>query len=170
MKIPKKHNPFSIPDRYFEEFSQHLKHRIKEEQPNIPKDAGFKTPKDYFDTLPTLISDTLNTNETKIKQLKPNKWYYMAAASVAVLALTISGLYWTNSKEVSWNDIVNTDIETYFDTNGMALTSYEISEVIPLNDLNAADFLETELQEAYILDYLSEETNDFETLNLDENE
>lgn len=170
MKIPKKQHPFKTPNGYFEAFSEDLKTRLAEEHLSIPKKPGFKVPTDYFDTLATSIASKNETAKTKVIPLIPNKFYYMAVASVAAVALVFFGLRWSNTAQTSWDTVANSDIENYFDANGLALTSYEIAEVIPVDNLDMTDFLETELQEEYILDYLSEETTDFETLNLEENE
>lgn len=170
MKIPKKHNPFTTPDGYFEEFSQDLETRLNEGELGTSKNAGFKVPKDYFDTLHSRIIHNLNTLEPKVIQLTSKRFYYTAAASIAAAFLIFFGIQWTNPEPATWDSIVNTDIETYFDTNGLGLTSYEIAEVIPLDDLKVTDFLENELNEDDIIDYISENTDDFEELNLDDDE
>jgi hypothetical protein len=170
MKASDKNNSFKTPPSYFEEFSQNLKIRLSEEELRLPKESGFKVPDTYFDTISTSISSKLDVNDTKVVRLKPNKMYYMAAASVAAAVLIFFGINWNNTQEASWETIADTDIENYFDANGLGLTSYEIAEVIPVDDLEIIDFLEIELHEDYIIDYLSENTNDFEELNLDENE
>lgn len=170
MKIPKKHNPFTTPNTYFEEFTKNLKTRLNVEEPNLPKEAGFKLPKDYFDRLPVEINKKLASNGSKVIQFKTKKLYYMAAASVAAALLLFFGLNWNTSQETSWKSVANTDIENYFDTNGLGLTSYEIAEVISVDDLEITDFLETELKEEYVIDYLNEHIDTFEELNLYDNE
>lgn len=170
MKIPKKHNPFTTPNTYFEEFTKNLKTRLNVEEPNLPKEAGFKLPKDYFDRLPVEINKNLASTESKVIQLKTKKLYYMAAASVAAVLLLFFGLNWNKSQETSWKNIANTDIENYFDTHGLGLSSYEIAEVISVDDLELTDFLETDLNEEHIVEYLNEHTDDFEELNLEDNE
>lgn len=170
MKASDKNNPFTTPPSYFEEFSQNLKNRLSEEELTIPKEAGFKVPTDYFDTLSANISTKLEAKTPKVIQLKPNKIYFMAAASVAAAVLIFFGINWNNTQEASWDSVVDTDIESYFDANGLGLTSYEIAEVIPVDELEITDFLETEIHEDHIIDYLSENTDDFEELNLNENE
>jgi len=170
MKIPKKHNPFKTPNGYFEEFSQDLGTKLGEEKLGTSKKAGFKVPKDYFDTLPSRIIHKLHIPEPRVIPLTSKRFYYAAAASIAAAFLIFFGIQRKNQESASWDSIVNTDIETYFDTNGLGLTSYEIAEVISLDDLKVTDFLETELNEEDIIDYISENTDDFEELNLDNDE
>ncbi len=97
-------------------------------------------------------------------------YYYMAAASIAAIFILVFGLYWNTPKEPTWDNVVNTDIESYFDDNGFGLTSYEIAEVIPVEGLEINNFLETQLNEENILDYLNDHTSDFEELNLEDYE
>lgn len=170
MKIPKKHTPFTTPDGYLDTFSQDLKTRLTEEELGLPKKPGFTVPKDYFDTLPASITNKQNTTEPKVIALRSRKLYYLAAASIAAAFLVFFGLQWNGPEETSWDSIVNTDIENYFDANGLELSSYEIAEVISVDDLEVTDFLETEFQEEYLIEYLSERTDDFEDFNLEEDE
>lgn len=170
MKALDKNNPFTTPPSYFEEFSQNLENRLREEELQLTKESGFKVPDTYFDTLSSNISTKLEAKTPKVIQLKPNKIFVTAAASVAAAVLIFFGINWNNSQEASWDTVVDTDIESYFDANGLGLTSYEIAEVIPIDDLEITDFLETEIHEDHIIDYLSENTDNFEELNLNENE
>lgn len=170
MKIPKKHNPFTTPDGYFKELSQDLKTRLSEDTLGTSKNAGFKIPKNYFNTLHSRIIHKLDTPEPKVIQLTSKRFYYAAAASIAAAFLIFFGIQWTSPEPTTWDSIVNTDIETYFDTNGLGLSSYEIAEVLPIDDLKVTDFLETELNEDDIIEYISENTDDFEELNLDDDE
>ncbi len=168
MKIPKKNNPFTTPSGYFKEFPNDIKTRLIEEKLQLTKKSGFTVPNDYFDTLSFRITTKLDTKESKVIQLRPYKFYYSAAVSIAATVLVLVGLQWNGAKEASWDSVVNTDIETYFDNTGLGLTSYEIAEIIPVDGLEISNFIVTELDEEDILEYLSENTDDFEELNLDE--
>ena len=42
--------------------------------------------------------------------------------------------------------------------------------MISVDDLELTDFLETDLNEEHIVEYLNEHTDDFEELNLEDNE
>ncbi len=165
-----KNNPFKTPENYFDNVSNSLSSRLSEEKKQLPKEDGFILPKGYLDTLNETIQDKLTPKENKVIQLKPNMYYYMAAASIAAIFILVFGLYWNTPKEPTWDNVVNTDIESYFDDNGFGLTSYEIAEVIPVEGLEINNFLETQLNEENILDYLNDHTSDFEELNLEDYE
>lgn len=169
MKIPEQHTPFSTPDGYFDTFPQDLKIRLTEEELGITKPSGFRVPKDYFDTLPSRIHSRVRS-EPKVIPLASKKLYYLAAASIAAAFLVFIGLQWNSAEETSWDSIVNTDIDTYFDDNGMALTSYEIATIISVDELEVTDFLENQLQEEYLMEYLSEGTDVYEELNIEAHE
>lgn len=171
MKTSDKNNPFKTPDSYFEEFSDTLNTRIKEDKLKLSKEHGFTLPEDYLESLNCNIQKKLTPKESKVIQLNPYKKYYLVVASTAALALLVFGINWNRGQETpSWDDIANTDIESYFDTNDIGLSSYEIAEVMPVDDLEITDFLTSELSEEHIVDYLNEHTDNFEELNLEEDE
>ncbi len=171
MKASDKNNPFKTPDNYFEKFSDALNTRIKEDELKLSKEHGFTLPEGYLESLNSNIQKKIESKETKVIQLNPYKKYYLVVASTAALVLLVFGINWNRGQETpSWDDIANTDIESYFDTNDVGLTSYEIAEVMPVEDLEITDFLNSELSEEQIVDYLNEHTDDFEELNLEEDE
>ena len=171
MKASDKNNPFKTPDSYFEKFSDALNTRIKEDELKLSKEHGFTLPEGYLESLNSNIQKKIESKETKVIQLNPYKKYYLVVASTAALVLLVFGINWNRGQETpSWDDIANTDIESYFDTNDVGLTSYEIAEVMPVEDLEITDFLNSELSEEQIVDYLNEHTDDFEELNLEEDE
>jgi hypothetical protein len=171
MKASDKNNPFKTPENYFEEFSQHQKTKLNEAELKGQKETGFTLPEGYFEELNSNIQKKLVPEESKVISFNPYKKYYLVAASVAAFVILAVGLTRNTSPEsTSWEDIANTDIENYFDSNDIGLTSYEIAEVIPVQDLELMDFFTSELNEDYIIDYLNEHTVDFEDLNLEEYE
>lgn len=171
MKASDKNNPFKTPDSYFDTFSDTLSKRLGEENLKVPKEDGFILPEGYLEDLHSNIQKKLEYKETKVVPLNPYKTYYLVAASIAALVLLVLGLNWNTGQEIpSWDAIANMDIENYFDHNDVGLTSLEIAEVMPIEDLKITNFLSSELSEEDIVDYLNERTDDFEKLNLEENE
>lgn len=171
MKKIYKKNPFKTPDSYFEEFSDSLSTRLREESVKLPKKGGFALPDGYLDGLHSSIQEKLEPKGTKVVPLNPYRRYYLAAASIAALMLMIIGINWNTTKQnASWEDIANTDIENYFENNAIGLSSYEIAEVIAVDGLEISNFLDSQLSEEHILDYLNERTDDYEELNLEEDE
>lgn len=165
-----KNNPFKTPENYFEKLSGTLKERLSEEELKLPEKDGFALPDGYFEDLPAAIKQKLNTEQTKVVQLYAYKKYYWAAAAVAAVFLLTLGLNWNADQEASWDDIAITDIDTYFENNDFGLTAYELGEEIPVDELVLSDFLNTQLDDEHIVNYLDENIDDFEDLNLEDEE
>lgn len=165
-----KKNPFKTPEGYFDTLSDKLKDKLSEEKLNLPKEDGFTVPESYFDDLKNSIQEKIDLPETKVVQLHPYKKYYVAAASIAAIFLILIGLNWNSADETTWDDLANADIETYFDTNELGLTTFEIAEVLPIDELEINDILENQFEEEHVLDYLNENIDDIEDLNLEDYE
>lgn len=168
-----KRNSFNIPEGYFENFNDRLMDRIKEEETGkaeslIPKNDGFTVPDGYFNKVtPAVLSKTLE-KETKVVPLKSNWSFYYGAAAVAAMFILIFSLTRKSSSEsISFDDLASTEIEAYFDNNTLGMTSYEIATIIPIEDVSLDDVLNDVLEESSILEYLDENVEDIEDLNLD---
>jgi len=171
-----KNNPFKTPDTYFDKFSENLNDNLGQEQLNLPKEEGFTLPDGYFENLHSNIKQKLTVEKTRVVQLNPYKKYYMVAASIAALFLLMLGFNWNWNQEASWDDLANADIDNYFENNDFGLTSYEIAEEIPIDGLELGDFLNTQLNDKHIVDYLDDniddfdDFDDFDDLNLEDEE
>lgn len=162
-------NPFKIPDDYFAGFDARLMERLFEESSSIPKDSGFVVPDKYFDGLHGNILKKMD-QETKVVPLRSYKKYYYTAASIAAILLVLIGLNWNAAEAPSFESLAASDIETYFENNEFDLSTYEIAEVIPVDQLEINDILENRLSEENVVDYLNENIEDFEALNLEDDE
>ena len=60
--------------------------------------------------------------------------------------------------------------ENYFDENDVDLSSFEIAEVIPVDELEINDIINNHLNDENVVDYLNNSIDDFEELNLDGND
>ena len=165
-----KNNPFKTPESYFENFSDALKDKLSEDKLDLPQEDGYAVPENYFNGVHASILEKLEKKETKVVQLHPYKKYYAAVASIAAIALVFLGLNWNTTPEVTWEDIAHTEIEAYFENNDFDLTSYEIAEVLPIDELEINDILENQFNEDNVLEYLNENITDFEELNLEDYE
>ncbi|MCK0159909.1 hypothetical protein [Allomuricauda sp. F6463D] len=172
MKKNKK-NSFDIPEGYFESFNDRLMDRIKKEEAEngeslIPKSDGFTVPNSYFDNVePVVLSKTVK-KETKVVPLRPNSNFYYGAAAVAAIFILIFSFNWNSTSEtIGFDDLANAEIEAYLDNNTYGMSSYEIASIIPIDDLSFEDVLENALEENNILEYLDENVDDIEDLNLD---
>ena len=170
MKEFDKTNPFKTPNGYFGEFGERLSDRLKAKTPLIPKNDGFRAPEGYFDGLNKKIRQELNVETAKVIPLKAYKKYILAAASVAVIALFLWAQNRYANEKVGFEDLAGSEIDTYFEANGVGLSTYEIAEVLPVEELEINDILTTRIDEENMLDYLDENLNDFEELYLEDDE
>lgn len=170
MKDLNKKNPFKTPEGYFEDFSRGLMKRLPEKDTDIPRNEGFIVPDTYFEGIHENILQKLEAEKTKVIPLHPYKKYYYAAASIAAIALVVFALNWNTSKEITFDHIANSDIENYFENNELDFSTYEIAEVVPVDELEISDILSNRLDQAPILEYLDNNTENFEELNLEYDE
>ncbi|TLP79097.1 hypothetical protein [Maribacter sp. ACAM166] len=168
MKKNNKH-PFKTPEGYFDIFQDELMEKLSDDKPAIPKDSAFMVPDNYFETFNDRLTGKLNA-ETKVVQLYPVNKIIAVAASIAAIAFIYVGLNWNTTDELNFSDLANTDIEAYFENNDFGLSSYEIAKVIPVTNTEFSDILNSPIENDNILDYLNENINDFEELNIQENE
>jgi hypothetical protein len=170
MKNSNRKEGFTVPDGYFENATG----RILNAMGNIKAESnneGFKVPAGYFEELNTKITQQLKDKDTKVVQLNAYKKYYYAAAVAAVALLAF--IFQNNTNEnVSYiiEDLAFSDIETYFENTELGFSSYEIAEMIPADELEINDMLSTSLQEENIIEYLNENIDAFDELNLENNE
>lgn len=163
-KLPK-NSGFKVPDGYLEGFTEKLLDKLGKEASPIPDKEGFKVPASYFDDLNDQILERVSKAETKVVELHPYRKYYLVAASMAAIVLLIIGLQWQGNKELSFDDLAESDIETYLDGKDLELSSYEIAEMLPIDELQFNDILEENLDMENIMEYLDDTSNDIEELN-----
>jgi len=164
-------NSFRTPDGYFDSFTDKLTERLSKEETITVANDGFKVPDGYFDSLTSKIQEKLIAAEpVKVIGLHSYKKYYYAVAAMAAVVVLFFGLKITSSPVLSFDDIANADLESYFDNNELGLSSYEIAEVIPVDELEIKDIIENHLDNELIIEYLNNSIDNFEELNLDTNE
>ncbi|MGB5822341.1 MAG: hypothetical protein WBG90_22855 [Saonia sp.] len=177
MKKEHKKSHFKTPEGYFEGLTDRLLDKISDsgsqgKETLLPKKEGFTVPDGYFKDLHHTIDQKLKEKETQVVPLRSYKKYYYAVASIAALVLLVFGLQWTNSdtKDISFEGLASSDIEAYFEDYELGLTSYEIAQVIPVEELEINDILEDGLEQENIIDYLDNNIEDFEDLNFEDDE
>ncbi|MBQ4914811.1 hypothetical protein J8L85_10215 [Maribacter sp. MMG018] len=170
-------NPFSTPKGYFDNFEDNLMAKLSKETSRIPENTGFTVPPSYFDDFQSKLNaklkkDTEVKNDKKVKviQLKPYKKFIGIAASIAALVLMAIGIDWNSKDAIEFADIANSDIESYFENHDLDLSVDEIAEVIPVDGMEIYDFIDISMNEENILDYLNENVEDIEELNIENNE
>ena len=163
-----KNNSFGVPDGYFDTFSSDIMKKIAKEDASMPPNEGFEVPEGYFETFNTRLLEQLESipAETKVIPLKSYKKHYYTAASVAAVVLLFLVVQFNSDKTPSYSDLANSDIENYFEFNDLELTSYDLAEILPIDDLDLNDILEIRLDNDNIIDYLDSHIEDFEELNM----
>ena len=161
----KKKNPFTTPENYFDNFQDRLMDKLSKEEHIIPSNSGFETPDTYFENFQERLNSKLKKEDVKVISLFPYKKVMAVAASIAAIVLVYFGLNSKNT-DINFTDLANVDIEAYFDNNEFDLTSYDIAEVIPLENTEMSDMLNSPLDDELIIDYLDENTNGLNDLNL----
>ncbi len=170
MKNSDKKIDFSVPEGYFENASRRFLSKIEDKHHKTDND-GFILPPGYFEALNGRIVEKINKQEIRVVQLHPFKKYYYAAAVAAILILFF-GIQFIKDKEPTFgfDDLAYSDIETYFESNKFGITSYEIAEIIPVDQLEINDILTDRLNEEIIIEYLNNNTDSLYELNLENDE
>jgi len=163
---------FNTPEGYFEGFSDRLLDRMSGSKNDpkgslLPKSDGFSLPEGYFNSLNKKIQDKLNEDTPKIIALqRRRKFYYLAAAAVAAILLLTIGIRTNTSSDPTFEGLANSEIEDYFEYNDLGLSTYEIAEVIPVDELEISDIMDDAIEEENIIDYLNDSIENIEELNL----
>lgn len=172
MKKDKK-NSFNTPEGYFESFNERLMARIQDEATDeassiIPKTDGFGVPEGYFDAVVPKILSRTREEKGKVIQLKSYRKIYYGAAAVAAVFLLIFGFNWkSETSPITFDDLANTEIDAYFDTNRIEISSYELAEMVSFENVQLNDILEEDLSGEVILEYLDENVDDLRDLNIE---
>ncbi len=165
-----KEEGFKIPEGYFEGLSKEIMSKMDSSSFDLPKTDGFKAPEGYFDTLGKEVIANERGGQSMVIRLKPYKKLFFAAASVAAAVVLIFGWQWQNSSSLEFGDIASGELLAYFEDYSTGLTSYEIAEVVPIEDLELNDILERDLDDENIVDYLEATIDDIDELNLNNDE
>ncbi len=162
---------FRVPDGYFEGLNKRLANRLDQDDVDLPKDSGFAVPEDYFDSLESNLSSRMETGDkSRVIQLNPWKKYYFVAASIAALVIIVIGLRLGRTDDFTFSDLANTELESYFYDNDLELTSYEMAEVLGVEEIQVNDILDNALNEENTMDYLDENVEDLYELNIEYDE
>ncbi len=163
-----KEDGFKTPDGYFEGLAGRIMDRMEEQASELPTEEGFQVPDGYFDKVGEKILS--KQEETRVVRLYPYKKWLYTAASIAAVILIVIGIQWQGEQNLTFNDIANIELEAYFDDYTPGMSSYELAEVLELEELEVSDILEEDWNEENIVDYLDETIEDLDELNLNYDE
>lgn len=161
-----KDDGFKTPEGYFEGLSDQILDKLDKKSARIPPSGGFKVPEGYFDSLNEKILSKVEEKETKVVRLYPYKRLLYTAASIAAVILIVIGLQWQGEQNITFEDIANLELEAYFESNVTSVNTYELAEVLQVEELELDDILDTGLDEENIVDYLDDTIDDIDELNL----
>ncbi|GGG47650.1 hypothetical protein GCM10011414_16710 [Croceivirga lutea] len=174
----KNENKFTTPEGYFDNFNERLFARIEAESDNepntdfLPKTDGLSVPQNYFEQVqPKILHKTLNNKESKVIQLNPFKKYYAVAAAIVIL-LSLATVFFLSKQEksITFEDLAADDIDTYFDTAILDMSSNEITEVLEFETLSLDDISTYAIEDEAILEYLDEAYDDIDDINFTQDE
>ncbi len=163
-----------MPESYLENFSDKLNNSITQQQNAIPKKEGFTVPNNYFDNIHQNIQTKLN-QKTEPKVIKLNsfkKKLYAVSSIAAAIAILVAAVVFNNgSTPVTFQDIAASDIESYFNENDIEFSTYDLAQILPMDDINVSDVTEGEFYEDEIMNYLeSNNSIDIQDIYFNENE
>lgn len=166
-KIPK-HNGFKTPEGYFDQVTDRILDRVKnEEGTGIPEKDGFTIPEGYMEKVQKEVLSKVTTPETRVISLRAYRKHLLVAASIAAIFVLVIGLQWNGANSITFDDLANADIETYFETRDIGFSSYEIAEVFPVTTIDLNEFMESGVNDENIMDYLEDSIDDLEELNIE---
>ena len=144
-----KNTGFKAPTGYFDDLEESIMLQVKLQEKI--DGSGFKTPDKYFGSLEDKILDKVKI-EPKVITLF-SKRNLLLAGSIAAAILILLGIFFNND-DLSFDDLEITTIETYlYDED---IDSYEIASMFTVEELSSDSFVESELSEDIIQDYLLE--------------
>ena len=118
---------FTIPSNYFEAFSNELFEKINGEAitQSLPKSTGFIVPEDYFKTNEAVVLKTIQSNQSKIINLKSTFYKVGGIAAVLLLSITSPLLYTSNEAK-------NTELAemSYLELHSNELSVYEVGSML----------------------------------------
>lgn len=163
--ITSKGTGFKTPPAYFDALEAQIMNRIKLDQQHIKKNP-FAVPDDYFNSLEKSISKKTIQNTAsipKIISLKTRKFVKYAASIAALFLLVLSVYYFQNNQNINIESDF-TSISDYIENDGIDFSSYDLQELLS-EDILAKDFLESDISQEELLDYLSYNIDETAFLN-----
>ena len=125
----KKHNPFKIPDGYFESFEE----KLCNSEDAVSKLNPFSTPEGYLENLENSIHKKIGISQKSAKnRLKNSTLRYTLVAAVIVFIVTLFQV--NRSAEIEKEQALNEFIENYYLES---FDSYEMLSVLEDNELES---------------------------------
>lgn len=154
MKSLPKNSGFKAPESYFDKLSEKIYSNAANDNA-IPKNEGFKVPDNYFDSVHTNVQKRITNLEPKVIKLGSyRKKYYAISAVAAAIILFVTLLLNDKSTSLSFQDLASTEIESYFNAMDLDLSTYDLAQILPIDEFEITDVIDTKINEEQIMDYL----------------
>lgn len=161
---------FKVPEGYFESLTSHIMSKVAREDTASQGNDGFIVPEGYMEALSEKVLQRLETEETKVLPIRSYRKHYYVVASIAAILILFIGLLWNRNNPFTYSDLARSDIEEYFDLNGWGFSSYDLAEILPVDQMDLNEILEQQLDNEKVIDYLSTNIKDLEELNLNQDD
>jgi len=165
MKTEKQKIDFKVPEGYFDSLTPQIMDKVVTENTVFQDHDGFIIPEGYMDAFSEKVLQRLETGGAKVLPIRSYRKYYYAAASIAAILILFGGLLWNRNDTLTYSELAKSDIEEYFDFNGWAFSSYELAEILPVDQIDFDGIWEQQLDNENVIDYLSNNIKDLEELN-----
>ena len=143
---------FKVPKDYFSNLDQQILSQVKLK--DKVSNSGFEVPTDYFESFDERLINQL-TEQKKSKVIALFNWKkVVSAAAVAACLILMFNLFSKPANELSFDTLEMASIESYLEDSDY--TSYELSAMLSEENLTKDNFINNELDEELLEDYLLE--------------
>jgi hypothetical protein len=146
---------FKVPKDYFSQVEEqilsevHLKNKVEV--------SGFDIPDSYFETLENNIVQKLNDAQD-VKVISLISWKKVIyPTAIAASLLLMFNVFYNTSETITFDSLETASIENYLEQEDY--TSYELSSLLTEEELNTNNFIDTEISEASLEDYLLDQSD-----------
>ncbi|MDG1573467.1 hypothetical protein OZ410_14145 [Robiginitalea sp. M366] len=153
MKAKKGHSGFRVPEGYFRDLPGRLEQQLQAEGDSLPADDGFSVPEGYFDAFADRLEARMRRPKGRVRNLWAVSGWVAAAAAAVVLLLVLRPTGGQGSP--AFEDLAGFEIEAYLDGYD-EMSTYELAEALPLEDIALDAVMESGPGEEQILDYLDQ--------------
>lgn len=153
---------FRIPEGYFTDFEQRMNREFQLREKLTPASEGFNIPAGYFESLEERLNQIPPSASSKVRPLTSREWFrYGAAASLLLFSgLSLWKLLGPGENQADFSSLESSEIRQYLNFNTTVPDPYELSSFFSEQELKDIALLEPSLDEAALIDYLMEHSDD----------
>ncbi|QNM86671.1 hypothetical protein H9W90_06005 [Polaribacter pectinis] len=152
---------FTTPENYFSDAENRFSSFLSEEK--LPDNGAFITPDSYFDNLEDLILSKTTSTEKEVKVIslkqKVLKFIPIAAAACIALFIGLNSFIFSNSENISFDDLADIEIENWIENNTSLISNDDLAFAYTNIDFDESDMVPNSITKDEIENYLSNEDN-----------